>query len=83
MSILKKFVYPICMASVLCACPITASAVELSDTEIGSVSAIVNASSDTTITTTEEPSTSSTSSYLSCSCLTPYCLSGGRKQCMR
>ena len=65
MSILKKYVYPICMASVLCACPITASAVELSDTEIGSVSATVNASSDTTTTTTEEPSTSSSSAQFS------------------
>lgn len=65
MSILKKYVYPICMASVLCACPITASAVELSDTEIGSISAAVNASTETTTTTTEEPSTSSTSAKFS------------------
>lgn len=61
MSILKKFVYPICMASVLCACPITASAAELSDNEMASVPATVNATTETDTTAAEEPSTSTTS----------------------
>lgn len=65
MSILKKFVYSICMASVLCACPFTASAVEVSDAEMGSVTATVNATTETDTTAAEEPSTSTTSAKFS------------------
>lgn len=65
MSILKKFVYPICMASMLCACPITASAVEVSDAEMGSLTATVNATTETDTTAAEEPSTSTTSAKFS------------------
>lgn len=58
MSILKKLVYPICFASILCACPITASATELTSVEVKSVTATENTTAEADTTVAEEPTTS-------------------------